>query len=148
VKRALVDDQHLSYVLRGTALSPLQGRSVFTTGYWYVRLCQAVLGGRESSGVLSSPFAGVLSSPFASLPEILRPRAMAAVLQLPDSVGLVSLRELAPIIGELRRDHSLNVLGMEAIAAAKYLDADVFLRVTSPRLQAALAHEGISVQLD
>ncbi len=32
-----------------------EGRDLFTTGYWYVRLCQAVLGGRTPSGVLSGP---------------------------------------------------------------------------------------------
>ena len=69
-------------------------------------------------------------------------------MQLPAAIGLVSLRDLAPLMGGLRRDHSLNVLGMEALAAAKYLHADVFLRTASPQLQAALAHEGLSVHLD
>ncbi|MDQ6784429.1 MAG: hypothetical protein M3063_13510 [Actinomycetota bacterium] len=69
-------------------------------------------------------------------------------MQLPGPIGLVSLRELAPLMGRLRRDHSLNVLGMEALAAAKYLEADVFLRTATPQLQAVLAHEGLSVQLD
>ncbi|MHB1533114.1 MAG: hypothetical protein ACYC1D_00585 [Acidimicrobiales bacterium] len=140
MKPALVDDRYLSEVLRDTEVPQLEGRDLFTTGYWYVRLCQAVLAGRTTSGVLSGPF--------ASLPEGLRSRATAAVMQLPGPIGLVSLRELAPLMGRLRRDHSLNVLGMEALAAAKYLDADVFLRTATPRLQAALAHEGLSVQLD
>ncbi len=120
-------------------LPSLQGREIFTTGYWYVRLCQAVLGGRHG--------AGVLSGPFASLPDSLRSRAMVAVMQLPDSIGLMSLRELAPRMGRLRQHHSLNVLGMEALAAAKHLDADVFLRATSPQLQAALSREGLSVKV-
>ena len=68
-------------------------------------------------------------------------------MQLPDSIGLISLRELAPQMGELRRHHSLNVLGMEALAAAKRLDADVFLSAASPKLQAALAREGLSVRI-
>ena len=121
---ALLDDRYLSEVLRGAPLPRLQGRDLFTTGYWYVRLCQAVLGGRTSSGVLSGPF--------VSLPEGLRTPATAAVMQLPDAIGLVSLRELAPIMGGLRREHSLNVLGMEALAAANYLHADVFLHTPSP----------------
>lgn len=139
MKPALVDDQHLSEILRGITPQSLRDREVFTTGYWYVRLCQAVLGRRESTGALSNPF--------VSLPESLRSRATAAVMQLPDSIGLVSLRYLAPLIGELRRDHSLNILGMEALAAAKHLRADVFLSAASPHLQAALIHEGITAQL-
>ncbi len=137
---ALLDDRHLSEVLRGAPAPRLQGRDLFTTGYWYVRLCQAVLAGRTTSGVLSGAF--------VSLPEGLRIRATAAVMQLPDAIGLVSLRELAPLMGGLRQDHSLNVLGMEALASAKYLHADVFLHTESPRLQAALAREGLSAQLD
>lgn len=140
MKPALVDDRYLSEVLRDTEVPQLDGGDLFTTGYWYVRLCQAVLGGRTTSGVLSGPF--------ASLPEDLRSRATAAVMQLLGPIGLVSLRELAPLMGRLRQDHSLNVLGMEALAAAKYLDADVFLRTATPQLQAALAHEDLSVQLD
>ncbi len=73
---------------------------------------------------------------------------MPAVLQLPDSIGVVSrCRELAPRVGALRQHHSLNVLGMEALAAAKHLDADDFLRAPSPKLQAALSREGLSVRL-
>ncbi len=99
-----------------------------------------MLGGRTTSGVLSGPF--------ANLPEDLYSRVTAAVMQLPGPIGLVSRRELAPLTGMLRRDHSLNVLGMEALAAAKYLDADVFLRTATPQLQASLVHERLSVQLD
>jgi hypothetical protein len=139
VRPALLDDGHLSAVLCGIGLADLDGRDLFTTGYWYVRLCQAVLGGRRSSGMLSGPF--------ASLPNDLRSRATAAVMQLPDAIGVVSLRELAPVIGQLRQDHSLNVLSMEALAAARYLDAEVFLKAESPKLQTALALEHLAVQV-
>lgn len=139
MRPALLDDGHLSAVLRGTALADFAGRDLFTTGYWYVRLCQAVLGGRSASGMLSGPF--------ASLPDDLRLRASAAVMRLPDAIGLVSLRELAPLMGQLRQNHSLNVLGMEALAAARYLYADVFLSTESPKLQEALALEHLAVQV-
>ncbi len=89
----------------------------------------------------------MLSGPFASLPDGLRSRATAAVMQLPDAIGLVRLRELAPVIGQLRQDHSLNVLGMEALAAARYLHAEVFLKAESPKLQTALALEHLAVQV-
>ena len=132
----LVDDQVLSLVLRGDPPAALvdTGDAIFTTGYWYVRLCQAVL------GVVDRP--GVLSSPFIALPPEGRDLALAAILELPDDVGLLSLRELAPVIARLRARHQLNILGMEALAAAVQLDARVVLSVNSPRLEDALLVEG------
>ena len=128
----LVDDQLLGQILRG-APAPRTGRPVFTTGYWYVRLCQAVLGAADR--------AGVLSGPFAALPRPARQRAMRALLELPDSIGLLSLRQLGPVIGQLRQRHNLNILGMEALAAAVLLQADVHLSASSPRLEEALRAE-------
>ncbi|MGH9104189.1 MAG: hypothetical protein ACRDYD_14585 [Acidimicrobiales bacterium] len=139
MRRVLVDDRLLGDVLRGVEPRSVQHREVFTTGYWYVRLCQAVLASGQGSGVISSPF--------ASLPEGLRSPATIAVMELPDTIGLVSLRSLAPLIGSLRRDHSLNILAMEALAAAKYLQADVILSVACPHLQAALTHEGLTARV-
>ena len=132
----LIDDQLLGQVLRG-AMPPGHESPVFTTGYFYVRLCQAVL----SSGTTD----GVLSGPFAALPEGLRDQAVRALLELPNDIGLVSLRELGPVIGQLRRNHDLNILGMEVLATAVYLDAEVYLSAQSPRLEASLRREGRSV---
>jgi hypothetical protein len=134
----LLDDQLLSQVLRGKA--PARRRAdVYTTGYWYVRLCQAALG--------ASDHRGVLSSPFVSLPPDHRERAMRALMELPENVGLVSLRDLAPLIGQLRRRHDLNILGMEVLSASIHLEADVYLSAPSPRLQDALDREGRRVEV-
>jgi len=132
----LVDDQLLGRILGGTS-PPKRRAPAFTTGYWYVRLCQAVLDAADR--------AGALSRPFAALPPPARERAVQALLELPDPIGLVSLRELAPRIGHLRRHHDLNILGMEALAAAVHLEADVYLSAASPRLEAALRAEGRQV---
>jgi hypothetical protein len=134
----LVDDQLLSVVLRGDELPVPLGseRTIATTGYWYVRLCQAVL------GVTDRP--GTLSGPFAALSISRREQALAAVLGLPDEIGLVSLRELGPLIGRLRARHQLNILSVEALAAAVYLNATVALSTRSPRLEDALRAEGVS----
>lgn len=132
----LVDDRLLSGVLRGLP-PPDAAARVFTTGYWYVRLCQAVLGAADRTGVLSGQF--------AALPKASRERATQGLLELPDSIGLLSLRTLAPVIGQLRQRHELNILGMEALAVAIELQADVYLSVTSPRLEAALRAEGLRV---
>lgn len=135
----LVDDQYLSAVLR-TGRPPEQldlGDTFYTTGCWYVRLCQAVLGAGGRSGTLSAPF--------AQLPVEQAHQAMTALLELPGEIGLLSLRELGPVIGGLRRRHQLNALGMEALAAAVALDACVLLSVPSLRLEEALAAEGRNV---
>ncbi|MGH9225229.1 MAG: hypothetical protein ACRD2W_15935 [Acidimicrobiales bacterium] len=137
----LVDDQLLGVILGGEPLpAPLErDATVYTTGYWYVRLCQAALGAAERSGVLSGPF--------AALPAGRREEALAAVLELPDDIGLVSLRELGPVIARLRSAHQLNILASEAVAAAVHLEATVALSARSPKLEEALTAEGRPVEL-
>ncbi|MCB0974787.1 MAG: hypothetical protein KDB86_09545 [Actinobacteria bacterium] len=129
----LIDDRLLGAVLLGEP-PPQPDAEVFTTGYWYVRLCQAVLNASDRPGALSGPF--------LDLPESTRQRAVGALLQLPDDIGLVSLRDLAPTTASLRARHRLNILSIEAVAAATHLQACVYLSTTSPRLEAALESEG------
>jgi len=136
---ALIDDQLLSRVLRGRAPKSLATVELCTTGYWYVRLCQAVLGAAERTGVLSAPF--------AELPPELREQALETLVQLPSEIGLLSLRDLAPRIGMLRQRHDLNILGMEALAAAQQLGATVMLSTPSPRLEASLELEGLRAKV-
>ena len=129
----LVDDRVLSALLQGGAL-PQPEQPVYTTGCWYVRLCQAAL---------NSTVSGTLSSSFAELPPNLVPRALHSLLELPEEIGLVSLQTLAPLIGRLRSRHrQLNLLSIEALAAALHLNAQVYLLTPSPPLQDALAAEG------
>lgn len=128
----LVDDRLLVDLLGGGD-SPQPSEAVWTTGYWYVRLCRAVLG--------STGPAGVLSTSFAAVPEALHAQALRALLELPAEIGLVSLRTLGPLIGQLSRRHRLNALGIEVLAAAVHLEADVYLSAPAPRLQEALLAE-------
>jgi hypothetical protein len=139
VRPALVDDQLLSSVLRRKTPKALVRRDIFTTGLWYVRLCQAVLGSDEPDGELSRPF--------GELSDDLRHRARMALIALPPEFGLVSLRDLGPRIGELRRIFSLNALSMEVVAAAQHLDADVFLATPSPPLERALGVLGVRTRV-
>jgi len=85
----LIDDQLLAAHLRGR-WSP-DDPDTYTTGYWYVRLCTAVALARGGS----------LAGPFEALPPHRRAAARRAVLSLPDHVRLLSLRELAPLMGSL-----------------------------------------------
>ena len=128
----LVDDRLLATLLAGGD-PPRPGEPVHTTGYWYVRLCRAVLNSTGPSGVLSASF--------AALPAAMHARALRALLELPEGIGLESLRTLSPLIGHLHRRHRLNALGIEVLAAAVRLHADVYLSAPSPRLQEALRAE-------
>lgn len=83
----------------------------------------------------------MLSTSFADLPEALHAQAVRSLLELPERIGLVSLRALGPLIGRLSRRHRLNALSIEVLAAAVYVEADVYLSVPSPRLQEALLAE-------
>jgi hypothetical protein len=136
---ALIDDQFLGQVLRGRTPRALASKQLYTTGYWYVRLCQAVLGAQERIGVLSGPF--------GELPDDLRASAINTVLKLPGEIGLLSLRDLAPTIAQLREHHQLNLLSIEALAAASQLEAQVFLSASSPMLEAALARRNLTVKV-
>jgi len=44
-------------------------------------------------------------------------------------------RDLAPVIGRPRQQHQLNILGMDALAAAVHLGASVRISASSPKLQ-------------
>ena len=90
---------------------------------------------------------GVLSRPFAELSPPLRDRALNSLLELPDEIGLISLRDLGPTIAQMREFHQLNILGIEALAAANHLRAHVFLSATSPLLEHALMHENLTVKV-
>lgn len=134
----LVDDRILASLLQGADPPQPQGR-VYTTGCWYIRLCQAVLGASQRTGALS----GLLAKQSAGL----RDRAVAKLLELPEEIAMESLRTLGPLIGRLRCRHDLNLLSVEALAAAVHLQADVFLAAPSPRLASALKAEGRHVEV-
>ena len=136
----LVDDQILAAHLRGRAVLPSADEAVFTTGYWYVRLCLAV----------SRRAGGPLSGPFAALPPHRRTAAVSAVLELPAEIGLLSLRQLGPVIGELAARHPpMNVLTREALAAAVELSATVVLAEgnENPALLGALDREHLTATI-
>lgn len=113
----LVDDQTVSALLRGARAWPK--RRVFTTGHWYLRLCQAVVRG---SG-------GQLSGPVLALPPRQRQRVVEAVLELPDRIEILGWREVAPVMADQLAGpgQGLNLLSREALAAAAILRAEVVM---------------------
>lgn len=135
----LIDDQVLGAHLRGQPVLP-KNEAVFTTGYWYVRLCIAV----------SRKAGGSLSGPFAALPEAQRRRAVSSVLQLPDEIDMLTMRTLGPVIGELAGRHpAMNILTREALAAAVKLRATLVIAEgnENPVLITALGAEELSAEV-
>ena len=113
----LVDDQTLSSLLREDR--PWADEEVFTTGHWYLRLCQAVVRGAE----------GTLSGPLLALPAPHRERALRSILELPEAVKILSWRVVAPLMASQLDGpgRGLNLLSREALAAASVLHARVVM---------------------
>lgn len=91
---------------------------VSTTSCWYYRACRAAVAGAG----------GHLSGPFRSLPKDKQQRAIGSLLQLPDEVGLPEPRQVVPLmVGVATRHPKLNLLNVEAVAAAHFFHAAVWL---------------------
>jgi hypothetical protein len=140
----LLDDMAVNAVLMerpSKELRKLLGRRpIYTTGLWYYRLNHALRSDR---------IIGALSGPLQTLSPVIKSRVVTAMLTLPSEIGLVSLRDLAPIMSALIERHSLNVLALEALAAATYLPAELVLSEGSenPLLAAAAKAEGVKIHV-
>lgn len=112
---------------------------VFTTGYWYLRLCQAVVRGAG----------GALSRPILTLPSPRREAALRAVLELPEDIEMLSWREVAPMMASQvdGPGRGLNLLSREALAVASLLQAQVIMAVGNENhlLRAALERVGLNL---
>ena len=133
----LVDDHILLRMLLGEEPRDLRPRGgiVATTGLWYHRLCRA-LADQAVVGSMSRQLGGVSSDVAAEV--------IAAVIELPTSIELVSLRAIGWPMGELVRDGArLNLLSLEALAAARFFDAEICCAQANenePLMEAARAH--------
>lgn len=117
----LIDDHLLLRVILGdepTGLRP-NGAAIATTGLWYHRLCRAL----SDRAILGS-----MSRRLGDLDTATAGAAIAAVITLPDTIELLSLRNLAwPMTELVHAGARLNLLSLEALAAAKYLGAGICL---------------------
>jgi hypothetical protein len=94
------------------------GVQLHTTTYWYYRACRAAVVGAG----------GHLSGPFRELRSREQERAIVAMLQLPEDIGLVDTRQLVPLMVDIAGRHpKLNRLNLEAAAAARALSATIWL---------------------
>lgn len=138
----LVDDRLLLDLLSDSAdaelSTALAAGEVFTTGSWYYRLARAVSAG---SGT------GSLSGAFGALGEIERRRVLASLDELPEEVGLLSLRVVVPVIQALPLSGRLNFLSAEAIGAAVLLGATISVTVDTPLLRRAAAEVAVPFEV-
>lgn len=115
----LVDDHILLRMLLGEEPRELRpdGGIVATTGLWYHRLCRALA---------DQAVVGSMSRRLGDVSPEVAADVIATVIELPSSIELVSLRALGWPMGELIRDGTrLNLLSLEALAAARFLDAEI-----------------------
>ena len=116
----LVDDHILLGLLLGDEPRELrpQGGMIATTGLWYHRLCRALAG---------QAVVGSMSRKLGNVAPDIATEVIAAVMELPETIELVSLRSLSWPMGELVSDGTrLNLLALEALAAARFLNAEIF----------------------
>jgi hypothetical protein len=73
-------------------------------------------------------------------------RVVASIERLPEHVGLLSLRDLVPVMTALDVGRRLNLLTAEAIAAALVLDATVVVTTDSVLLTESCARLGVDVR--
>lgn len=132
---AVVIDDHilLDLIVGGpspAALEAVESDALYTTGCWYYRLARAAVTG-TGAGSLS----GRLEVPG---PEE-RDAAVESIRRLPDSVGLLSLRTVVPVMAALRVRRPLNMLNAEALAVALVAGASLAVAVGSELLQGGAA---------
>ena len=130
--RVLLDEEPASLRPRGAALA--------TTGLWYHRLCRAV----ADEAVIGS-----MSRRLGAVDDAVAAHVLNAVIDLPDSIELVSLRTIGWPMGELvHAGARLNLLSLEALAAARHLSADICLAAVDDNapLRATAKNFGISIR--
>lgn len=140
----LIDDHLLLATLCERAPAALdrlrRGRRVFTTGLWYHRLCRALASGSVT---------GTFSSRLGELPADSARRVIAAAVELPRSIGLVSFRDLGWPMADLLQSQRLNLVTLEATAAARHLQATIAVGEPDdgPLLRSAAQALDISVRV-
>lgn len=138
----LIDDHLLLRVLLGNEpLAVRAGDRVATTGLWYHRLCRALS---------NDAIAGSLSRQLGGVDEHVAASVIDAVTELPTHVDVLSLRTLGwPMAQLVASGHRLNLLALEAIAAAKRLSAEIWLSPASADspLRSAAEREAVPVRI-
>lgn len=138
----LVDDHLLLRVLLGDEPPDLRppGTAIATTGLWYHRLCRALRG---------HDVVGSMSRRLGAVGDDVAARVLASVIELPETVELVSLRTLGWGMAELIHGGArLNLLSLEALTAARDLSAEILLAEEDDNdpLRASAAYFDVNVR--
>ena len=141
-RSVLIDDHILLRVLlddEPPELRPL-GASVATTGLWYHRLCRAL-----SSQVVT----GSLSRSLGRADADIAAAAVRAATALPETIGLVSLRELSWPMADCSPTGQAQPDVARSSAAAEHLDAEICLASVdeNPPLIEAAASRNVATRL-
>jgi hypothetical protein len=116
------------------------GATIATTGLWYHRLCRAVS---------NTDVTGSLSRQLGQVSLTLAEAAVHAIVELPETIGLLSLRSLGwPMATLLGDGEKLNLLSLEALAAATQLGAEICLSSSDDNapLCAAASRRGVGIR--
>lgn len=114
----LLDDRLLIEELLAGLRWARRRPAIYTTSYWYYRACRAAVAGAG----------GHLSGPFEQLPPMQQEQAILSLLELRDEIGLPDPRATVPTMARLAGRHPrLNLLNLEAVAAASVLSSEVWL---------------------
>jgi len=138
----LVDDHLLLRLLLDDEPSTLRpgGATIATTGLWYHRLCRAL----ADDAVIGS-----MSRRLGAVDEELAADVLGTVIDLPETIALASLRSLGwPMAGLVHAGARLNLLSLEALAAARHLAAEICLADgdNNDPLRVAAAEFGVTVR--
>jgi hypothetical protein len=103
---------------------------LYTSGLWYHRLCRVLAASRVG---------GALSSRLQGLEVADAERLVGSCRHLPEAVRIVSWRETGWPMATLLRNHRLNLLQLEALAAARLIGGTICLWEgdAAPQLRAA-----------
>jgi hypothetical protein len=92
--------------------------ALHTTAYWYYRACRAAVAG--ASGHLSGPLEGLQPGQ--------QQAALLSLLELREDIALPDPRATVPAMARIAGRHPrLNLLNLEATAAAQLISATVWL---------------------
>jgi len=141
VKTLLLDDHLLLRVLLDDEPASLRpdGAALATTGLWYHRLCRAL----SNSAVVGS-----MSRQLGGLDPSVARAVVGSVIELPETIELVSLRTLGWPMGQLiTAGVRLNLLSLEALASAQHLGAEICLAEQDANEPLALAAHASGVPL-
>jgi hypothetical protein len=133
----ILDDHLLRDLLSGpdrALVRAIAGGPIATTNLWYSRLCRAAAAGGH----------GALLGGWSDRG---RTAVIDALVELPDSIQIAPMRDLAWNMGLLMaHNRGLSSLGAEAVAAATHLESDLLVasRDIGPGIRACARRAGVT----